>query len=196
MKNGRMFDVSMVDATTPTVFVQAKDLGLTGTELPGNFSNEALDLIEEVRRYGAEIMGIYKEEDGKRIYSNAVPKVAVVGPATGFATIAGDSIAAESIDIVARTKALGVIHKAYAITGGICTAAAAIIPGTVVNDILPKDAVKRGSVRVGHPSGIMEFDVALEGDSEETYTLTKASVCRTARRIMDGYVYVPSALFE
>ncbi|MDR1907320.1 MAG: hypothetical protein LBQ43_00465 [Holosporales bacterium] len=197
LEDGRKIRTSMVDAAAPAIYIKAVDIGLTGAELPQDFvvNPKHLALVEEIRVKGAEIMGLIKYNNGLRIVSSAIPKVAIVGKAQSYKTISGTEVSESDIDMVARTKALGVIHKAYAITGGICTAAAAMIQGTVLNEVLSPEAIKNGVVRLGHPSGIMEFDVKIEGSSVDTFELTKATVGRTARRIMDGSVYIPSEIY-
>ena len=104
-----------------------------------------------------------------------------------YTDIQGRVIEGTSIDIVARTKALQVIHKAYAVTGGIATATAALIPGTIVNDVVSEEAKRTKTVTLGHPSGTFTFTIDI--DTESLY-VTKAGVARTARPIMDGIAYV------
>jgi 2-methylaconitate cis-trans-isomerase PrpF len=81
------------------------------------------------------------------------------------------------------------------VTGGICVSAAALIPGTVVNEIVSEQAKRTGTVRVGHPSGVFDFVISLEKSAQGEWKLTKAGLGRTARRIMDGYVYVSRKAF-
>jgi 2-methylaconitate cis-trans-isomerase PrpF len=83
------------------------------------------------------------------------------------------------------------MHKAYAVTGGICVSAAALIEGTVVNEVAGAQARRTGTVRIGHPSGVSSFAVEVVKKSSGEIELTKSAVVGTARRIMDGFVYVP-----
>ena len=187
--DGRQFTVSLVDAATPAVFVKATDLNCKGTELPAqieNDSNGLMDTLEEIRRMAAVMMGLAMSPETA---SSAVPKVCLVGEPMTYKTISGQTIENTSIDLVARTKALKVIHKAYAVTGGICTATAALLPGTVVHEIVSERAKKSGIVTLGHPSGTFEFAIDLTCNQQEI-TLRKAGVARTARPIMEGFAYV------
>ena len=81
------------------------------------------------------------------------------------------------------------MSKAYAVTGTICTGAAAMTEGTIVNELLSEKALKSGVVRIGHPSGVIEVQVEVKKEAGEL-KLKKAIVYRTARRIMEGYVYL------
>ncbi|MGI6066644.1 MAG: 2-methylaconitate cis-trans isomerase PrpF family protein [Bacillota bacterium] len=197
LKDGRKVKVSIVDAATPAVFARATDLGFTGTELPEDTQSkpEILDVMEEIRCICAEMIGLATSRDKATEETPAVPKVMIVAPPQDCVTSEGRQIAKDSIDLVARTKALAVMHKAFAVTGGICTATAALIEGTVVNDVVGDTAKATGSVRIGHPGGILEFGIELEVLENGELFLKKAAVARTARRIMDGFVYVPAKIY-
>jgi len=195
LAGGRRVRASLVDAANPVVFVQAAEIGLTGKELPQDAAATSwiLELMEEIRVKGALLMGMAKSETE---VSPALPKVAIVAPPQDYHTLTGRPIKASECDLLARTKALGVMHKAYAVTGGICLGAAAMIPGTVVNEIAPPAAVKTGQIRVGHPSGVTHFSLEIRSNPQGDYELIRAAVGGTARRIMDGYVYVPRRVFQ
>ncbi len=189
LADGRTIEASLVDAATPAIFVKASDLGYVGTELPADIEadpNHLLDTLEDIRRTAAVMMGLAKT---KETASTAVPKVCMVSPAATYTDIAGHVIDGSSLDLVSRTKALKVIHKAYAVTGGICTATAALIPGTVVNEVVSDKAKETQSVTLGHPSGTFTFAIDL-GEENNELTLRKAGVARTARPIMEGFAYV------
>jgi len=80
------------------------------------------------------------------------------------------------------------LHEAFAATGAACTAIAAHIPGTVVHEVSRHDG--DGIVRIGHPTGVFPVRVAISADG----SIQEASYSRTARRIMDGTVYVRRAV--
>ncbi len=196
IKDGRRLTVSIVDAATPAIFVRAVDLGFTGTELPNDAQKiELLEVMEEIRCIGAEMIGLAKSRDTATEETPAVPKVVLVADSSDYKTIDGQVILSNKIDLVARTKALAVMHKAFAVTGGICTATAALIKGTVVNDVIGQQAVESGTVRIGHPSGVLDFSIELIQRSDGEIHLEKAAVARTSRRIMDGYVYIPAKIY-
>jgi len=185
LSDGRKVRCSLVDAANPAAFVQAGDIGFEGTESPKDTVTDPriLQTMEDIRTRAAAMMRIG--------LSPGVPKVAFVAPPKDYRTLSGENISASNFDLLARTKALAVMHKAYAVTGGICVSAAALIDGTVVNEVVSACAKQTGLVRIGHPSGISSFAVAVTRKSDGEFELIKSGVVGTARRIMDGYVYVP-----
>ncbi len=195
LKDGRHVQVSLVDAANPSVFVKAADIGLTGLELPADCDTNPriLEVMEEIRVRAGVMMGLAKNVEQ---VGPAVPKVAFVAPAQDYPDSEGKIILAGDVDLVARTKAMAEMHKTYAVTGGICIATAAMIEGTVVSDICGAQAKKTGEVRIGHPSGVLEVFVDVKNSVETGWTLLQAGVCRTARPIMEGEVYVSRKAYQ
>ncbi|MGH7775265.1 MAG: 2-methylaconitate cis-trans isomerase PrpF family protein [Candidatus Binatia bacterium] len=186
--------VSLVDAANPFVFVRASDLDLQGNatleEIAGN--SVLLKKCEEIRSVVAEIMGIAKKEEATQ-KSPGVPKIALVSPPTSYQTPKG-TVDASDVDIIARMTALQKLHKAYAVTGAVCLGAAAKIEGTIVNEIYKKiQPDNRPAVRIGHPSGTIQVEIETEKKNGHL-ELSKAALARTARLLMDGYVYVPERI--
>jgi hypothetical protein len=194
LSDGRRVRVSLVDAGNPSVFVQAAELGLTGRELPTevNGDGRTLAVMEEIRARAAVMMGLASSVETA---SAAVPKVAFVAAPQDYVTITGKAVAAEECDLLARSKSFAGLHKAYAVTGGLCVGAAALIEGTVVNEVVGSRIRESGMVRVGHPSGVTPYLVTVVKRANGEFELTKSAMAGTARRIMDGFVYVPSAVF-
>lgn len=194
LADGRSVRISLVDAANPAVFVRAADIGFTGKELPKDTTTNPriLAVMEEIRVKAAMMMKLAPSPDK---VSPAVPKVAFVASPQDYETITGKKVAASECDLLARTKALAVMHKAYAVTGGICVSAAALIEGTVVNEVVGQRAKTTCVVRIGHPSGVSDFIIAVTKKSSGEFELTQSAVAGTSRRIMDGYVYVPRKIF-
>jgi methylitaconate Delta-isomerase len=194
LDDGRNLKISLVDAANPAVFVQAADIGFSGKELPKDTATnpQILKIMEEIRVKAAVMM---KLAPAPEKVSPAVPKVAFVAPPQDYETSAGKTVLVSDCDLLARTKALAVMHKAYAVTGGICVGAAALIEGTVVNEVVGPRAKTTGVVRVGHPSGVSEFVITVSRKPSGEFELTQSGVAGTSRRIMDGYVYVPRRIF-
>ncbi len=195
LADGRKVRCSLVDAANPAVFVQASEIGMKGTELPADTATDPriLAIMEEIRVKAAIMMRLAATPGA---VSPAVRKVAFVAPPRSYTTITGKAVGAGDCDLLARTKALAVMHKAYAVTGGICVSAAALVEGTVVNEVVSARAKETGVVRVGHPSGASSFVVAVTRKPSGEFDLTKSAVIGTARRIMDGHVYVPRRVFS
>ncbi|MBL8266425.1 2-methylaconitate cis-trans isomerase PrpF family protein [Steroidobacter sp.] len=195
LADGRTVRVSLVDVSTPAIFVKASDIGLTGTEMPADTLRrpEILAVMEELRVQGALLMKLATSAD--RV-SPAVPKVAIVASPQPYVTIPGASLGIDDYDLLARTRALGAMHKAYAVTGGICVSAAAMIEGTVVHEVVAPRAIRSGIVRLGHPSGVSHFQIEMARNAAGEFEVRRSGVAGTARRLMDGFVYVPRSAFE
>ncbi|MFC2048488.1 2-methylaconitate cis-trans isomerase PrpF family protein [Chloroflexota bacterium] len=154
------FVVSIVDASNPVVFVKASDIGLCGTEIEGIDSNsEMLRKLEAIRSHAAVMIRLAKAPDEA---SPAVPKIAFVSKGEQYETISGNFIITSDIDLVVRIMSMGKLHRAFAATGAICTAGAAEIDGTVVNQVMNEASKHKGEVRIGHPSGIMNVKPVIE----------------------------------
>lgn len=173
-------NISIVDAANPLVFMNAKDLGFAGTELPEEFTEDKLKLIEEIRSIAAEMCGFAKKEEATK-KSPAVPKSTIISAPNEYVDLSGNRRTEADMDLVARMMSMQKPHKALAITGAVCITAAAGIEGTLVNQIVKSDSDR---VRIAHPGGIMETYFKTESGK-----LKCVKVVRTARRLMDGYVY-------
>jgi 2-methylaconitate cis-trans-isomerase PrpF len=181
-------EVSIVDAGNPTVFVRASDVGLRGTELPDAFTPALLDRLSAIRGAGAVAVGLADEASTAAATTPAVPKLYVVSPAADYVDLAGRPVSARDVSVVGRGLSMGVPHQAYAGTVAICTGVAAAIPGTLVDELVP--GFTGGRFRIGHPSGVMGVDVGV-ALADGRPVVTRAAIERTARRIMDGTVWVP-----
>ncbi len=184
-------DASLVDAANPAVFVRARDIGLTGTELPEQLeaNPKIMRLLDDVRVQGSMRMGIAPDATAARAIS-AVPFMAIVSPPTDARTLTGDTVQAADIDLTVRVVSSGQPHRALPVTISLCTAVAARITGTVVAEVLSPAAGSK-SLRLGMPSGVLtvDADVASEGGA---WIARAGSFYRTARRLFDGRVWVQS----
>ncbi|MDO0824678.1 2-methylaconitate cis-trans isomerase PrpF family protein [Desulfosporosinus nitroreducens] len=182
-------EASIIDVANPMVFVRAKDLGLTGIETPAqiNGNKEMLDLLEKIRGKAATMIGMAKDEEDALKNSPAFPMIAFVSEPQDYVDFTtGKAIRADQVDFVSRLMYMQVIHKTYAGTGTTCTGAAAKIPGSIVNQVTLS---KSPLVRIGHPAGVIDIEVQAKEEGAEI-KLERAAFGRTARRIMDGYVYI------
>lgn len=186
--------VSIVDAANPVVFVRAADLGLSGTEVYEiDADAEVRSALESIRSQVAVVLGFAATPQEAGIQSQAFPKVAFVSQAQTYTSITGKTLQAEDMDFVARAMSLGMLHKAYPVTGSICAAGAARIDGTVVNEMIRGRKVM-DKIRLGHPGGVIEIGAKVE-KRKNVYVYLEATIYRTARRIMEGYVCVPEKCF-
>lgn len=194
--DGKEYAVSLVDAGNPHVFISAASLGMRGTESPGEIEgNKALmALIEKIRGRAAVVFGLADAPEQAAVKTPYIPFFAIVGPPADYVGLNGVRVRKGDIDLVSRLVFMLRMHKAYPITGTACTGAAARIPGTVVWDMLPDKTQRDADLRIGHPGGI----VAVEARAEERdgrVELGKIGTYRTARRIMDGVVWVRNGVF-
>ena len=189
---GRSYEVTLIDAGNPVVFIKAAALDMKGTESPYEIEQNAslMRLIEKIRGVAAVIFGLSSRPEEAAVQSPYNPFFAIVSKPQDYVAVNGAKVKKEEIDLTARLLFMLKMHKAYPITGTVATGAALRIPGSVVRDVLKKEAEDRAEVYIGHPSGRIpvESEVAVDGDRIE---LKKAGVYRTARRIMDGIVYLP-----
>jgi 2-methylaconitate cis-trans-isomerase PrpF len=187
-------EVSIVDAANPMVFARAKDLGLTGIETPEEIdgNQKMLEVLEEIRAKAAQTIGMVEDWKEAKAKSPAFPMVAFVSPAADYKDFTtGKQIQGADIDFVSRLMFMQIMHKTYAGTGTICTGAAARIDGTVVNEVMEEKHRGKDSVlKIGHPAGIITIDVSADYEAGQ-WNLKKAAISRTARRIMEGYCYIP-----
>jgi hypothetical protein len=121
--------------------------------------------------------------------SPAFPMLAFVSSPADFQSYTtGEVIKAGNIDIVSRLMFMQTMHKTYAGTGTICTGAAIKIPGSIAHAAVA-DADAKTLFNIGHPSGVIDVAVDVTVKNGEV-KLARAAMSRTARRIMDGYVYI------
>ncbi|KRG74937.1 3-methylitaconate isomerase [Stenotrophomonas ginsengisoli] len=184
---------SMITAGIPTVFVNAADIGFTGTELQPaiNTDKALLAKLESIRVAGALAMGLIKtpEEAATRQHT---PKIAWVAPATDYLSSAGKAIAAGDIDLNVRAMSMGKLHHAMMGTASVAIATAAAIPGTLVN--LAAGGGARDAVRFGHPSGTLRVGAQAQ-QVDGQWSVTRAVMSRSARILMEGWVRVPAGSF-
>lgn len=184
-------EVSMVDAANAAVFVRAKDVGLTGLELPDQLESDPdiLARLDAIRVQASIKMGIAPDvESARRI--TIVPFVCIVSPSADNPTLSGDTVAAADIDLVARVISNGQPHRALPLTVSLCTAVAARISGTVAAQALSPSA-GAGALRLGMPSGILTVGADVQ-QQDGAWVAQAGSFYRTARLLFDGRVWVPA----
>jgi len=183
-------EVSIVDAANPLVFVNAADLGMKGTELPDetNGSKELLDLLETVRGLAAVKLGLITDYKTSAWETPGIPKMTFVSPSTDYTAMDGKTISAGSIDLCSRMMSMQFAHPSYAMTGAMCTAAAAVVPGSVVSRVL-SPATDTQFIRIGHPGGILECGVDYE-PAKDAPVIYDTFGFRTANLLMDGTAYI------
>lgn len=177
---------SCVDAANPCVFVAATALGMNGSELPQALERDAelLQRMESIRLSASVRMGLAADLAGAKAIPS-IPKVAMVCPPRVAPTLSGRQLSAGEMDVGVRMISVGQPHRAVPITGAICLAVAARIPGSVVHDACTAPA---GPLRIGHASGTILVDAAVVKDANGLLQAEYGAVFRTARRLFEGRV--------
>lgn len=184
---------TLINAGIPTIFVNAADIGYTGTELQDaiNGDPQALARFEAIRAHGAVKMGLTQDlaEAAQRQHT---PKVAFVAPPQTYTASSGKAVQASDVDLLVRALSMGKLHHAMMGTAAVAIGTAAAIPGTLVN--LAAGGGTREAVRFGHPSGTLRVGAQAELQSGQ-WKVTKALMSRSARILMEGWVRVPGNCF-
>jgi 2-methylaconitate cis-trans-isomerase PrpF len=165
--------VTLIDCAMPVMLLPAAALGADAEAAPARIEADLglMARIEALRLEAGRRMGFGEVRD------SVVPKPVLVG-STSAGTLA------------ARYLTPHAVHASLAVTGGIAIAAAARLPGTVAAACAPAD--REGPVWIAHPIGVLEVALGLE---LEGGTVAWAGVVRTARRIFEGSLLVPSRIW-
>ncbi|MCG8053534.1 MAG: putative methylaconitate Delta-isomerase PrpF, partial [Candidatus Thiodiazotropha endolucinida] len=183
------FRATMINAGIPTIFLNADEIGYTGTELQEAINGDpaALERFETIRAHGAIRMGLISDmaEAAARQHT---PKVAFVAPAASYTASSGKAVAAEEIDLNVRALSMGKLHHAMMGTAAVAIGTAAAIPGTLVN--LAAGGGDREAVTFGHPSGTLKVGAAAS-QQDGNWIVEKVVMSRSARILMEGAVRIP-----
>jgi methylitaconate Delta-isomerase len=184
-------EASLVDIGNAHVFIRARDVGLIGTETAAEIDakSDLRDLLERIRGAAAFRMKMIKDPSRSKIESPATPILGMLSPPADYRNeIDRNTVKAGDVDLVSRLMFMQQMHKTYAGTSTVCTGVASRITGTIVHEMTRPETLDRDVVRIGHPAGIIgtETRVELNGNN---YAVRRATLGRTARRIMEGYVY-------
>lgn len=184
-------EATILDVSNPMVLVRAEDIGLTGRELPEevNSNKAASEILEKIRGAACCKMGFAKDLEDATSNSPAVPKVGFFTKPQSYVDIAGQQVNAEDMDVCARVISVFKCHKACPLTSASSISVAAFLKGSLLYEELGKPEEGKTNVRIDHPSGVMTMYPDLKEENGEL-VLPGVAVQRTARRIMDGMVYV------
>ena len=187
------FQVTLINAGIPTIFLNAEDIGYQGTELQDDINNdvEALARFEKIRAYGAVKMSLIKDisEAANRQHT---PKVAFVSKAKAYVSSSGKAVKETDADLLVRALSMGKLHHAMMGTAAVAIGTAAAIPNTLVN--LAAGGGELEAVRFGHPSGTLRVGAQANLENNQ-WVVKKAIMSRSARVLMEGWVRVPADSF-
>ncbi|WP_010114049.1 2-methylaconitate cis-trans isomerase PrpF [Acinetobacter sp. P8-3-8] len=187
------FQVTLINAGIPTIFLNAEDIGYLGTELQDDINSDATALarFEKIRAYGALKMGLIQDvsEAASRQHT---PKVAFVSKSKAYTSSSGKQVSESDTDLLVRALSMGKLHHAMMGTAAVAIGTAAAIPGTLVN--LAAGGGEREAVRFGHPSGTLRVGAQALNENGQ-WVVKKAIMSRSARVLMEGWVRVPADSF-
>ncbi|MFN1600852.1 2-methylaconitate cis-trans isomerase PrpF [Vibrio harveyi] len=188
------FNATFINAGIPTIFIDAEALGYQGTELQDDINNDefALARFESIRAHGALKMGLIDSLEEAQTRQHT-PKIAFVSQPKSYLSSNGKAVEAGEVDILVRALSMSKLHHAMMGTAAVAISSAACVPGTVVN--LAAGGGERESVTFGHPSGTLKVGAKAK-QTEQGWVVEKAIMSRSARILMEGFVRVPSNVFE
>ena len=188
------FNATFINAGIPTIFVDAEALGYQGTELQDDINNDefALTRFESIRAHGALKMGLIDSLEEAQTRQHT-PKIAFVSQPKSYLSSSGKAVEAGEVDILVRALSMGKLHHAMMGTAAVAIASAACVPGTLVN--VAAGGGEKESVTFGHPSGTLKVGAKAK-QTEQGWVVEKAIMSRSARILMEGFVRVPSNVFE
>ncbi|MYF71485.1 MAG: 4-oxalomesaconate tautomerase [Proteobacteria bacterium] len=173
--------VSCIDVAVPMVMMRAGDLGLSGYD-PGEITGNAvlMQRIENIRIEAGRRMGL------SDVAETVVPKVGILSPPRREGVV------------YSRYLTPHHVHAAHAVTGAICVTCCASIKATVAHEVGPSPAewvtefspAAVSTVYIEHPSGASKVRLETERSDVEL-KIQRAGIVLTARKIMEGRVYVP-----
>ncbi|CAI2290103.1 2-methylaconitate cis-trans isomerase PrpF [Vibrio parahaemolyticus] len=188
------FNATFINAGIPTIFIDAESIGYQGTELQDQINNDdaALAMFESIRAHGALKMGLISELEEAQTRQHT-PKIAFVSKSKNYQSSSGKAVNESEIDVLVRALSMGKLHHAMMGTAAVAIASAACVPGTLVN--LAAGGGEKESVTFGHPSGTLKVGAQAK-QTEQGWVVQKAIMSRSARILMEGFVRVPSDVFE
>lgn len=192
LESGKAVEVTICDVANPCVFFSAKNVGMTGSELPPAISADSslIEIVTELQAKAGQLIGLWPDWKQQKILG--LPLAVVVAPPDDFVDVNGETRKNESMDLRARLMFLAKCHDSMAGTGSICTSAASRVRGSVVHQVVGATQATTSILRIGHPLGILEVKVIADAPTDPKDTkFAELSFVRTARRLMAGHVFVP-----
>jgi 4-oxalomesaconate tautomerase len=163
---------TLIDNGMPCVLFKAEDVGATGYETREELESEGFapirGRIEAIRLAAGPLMNLGD------VSAKSVPKMTLVAPPRNGGAI---------------TARVFIPHRAHAsigVLGAITAATACLVKGSPAAEVAEVPEGRRKTLSVEHPSG--EMSCVLETDVQGQ--VISAALLRTARKLMDGIVYV------
>ena len=171
-------EVSCVDVAMPVILMRAEAFGKTGYETANELDadKDLFKRLEAIRLKAGVMMGLGD------VAKSVVPKISLIAKPRHGGTISS------------RFFVPYACHKAHPVTGTVCLASACAIPGTLAEQLAGIAMRPQGMVEIEHPSGKIAIDLDADFTNGQ-HALRRAALVRTARRIFEGMVNVPRAVW-
>lgn len=172
--------VTCIDNGMPVVVIAAAALGKSGGESRQELDADAAlkERLEAIRLIAGPMMGLGD------VSAKVVPKMSLIAPPG-----AGGAVST-------RTFIPHVCHAAIGVLGAVSVASACVLLGTVADGIARVAPGARKALSVEHPSGEFTVELATRRGANGTIEITGAGLLRTARRLFEGSVLVPAAVWD
>ena len=185
---------TLLDAANPVVFIEGASVGVApDTPIPAlNTDARLLDKLQAIRSAASVRFGLVERPEDAWSYSPMIPFLLMLFPPSSYASFSDATriLTCREMDLTARVLSLNLVHKSINVTVSVATTAAALVPGTLVNQF--STGADGGSLRIGHPSGV----VHTSGSARKTaqgVEVEWVQLGRTARRVMQGEILVQPA---
>jgi 4-oxalomesaconate tautomerase len=170
-------EVTCIDNGMPVVLLRAADLGKTGYEAPAELEADAA-LKERVEAIRLEVGPLMNLGD---VAEKTVPKMSLLASPQHGGIVS------------TRTFIPHRVHEAIGVLGAASVAAGCLIPGTIAARTARIPVQRSGPLEVEHPTGSFGVDIEL-GGQDGNVRVVRSALLRTARKLMDGQVFVPTII--
>ena len=166
-------EMTCIDNGMPVVLLRATDFDISGYETKAELDDNAVlkQKIEDIRLKTGHKMGL------GNVSAQSIPKMCLISPPQYKGGL-----------VNTRMFIPHVCHDAIGVLAAVSVATACILPKTIAESIA---FLRKGnSFSVEHPTG--EFTVNMNYDLQnDTLTIKKSGVMRTARLLSKGKVFIP-----
>ncbi len=162
-------EVSVIDAANLIMLLTAEQLGLSGTEREETFQSgsDLMIQIESIRREAGKLAGLGDVTDG------VLPRIGILSKATSGGAVMSQYLTPRTL------------HPSHAVSGAIGVAVGCKLQGSVIDDVFSDNGEEKERIVIEHQAGSIPVDIGVEQTG-----IVNAGVLRTARKLMDGFVYV------
>lgn len=165
-------DLSMVDAGNLMIHMRASDFGLTGLEQPDYFVQHPKLMAElESIRQGAGLLGGLGD-----VSDSVLPKIGLLSAPQKAGSVKSQYFTPKFL------------HPTHAVSGAVCLATASKCAGTIAAEIAHVSEETSERFIVEHPSGLIPVEIEVT-EKGLPFDVISAGTFRTARKLMDGFVY-------